>query len=193
MSHTVFKVSAIGLVSLALIAAENKVIFTGIWIQDASKSNVTCLSTPKHLILKVEQERDRLTVIELSRSEQGKSVLQWDYTLDVGEQSLRKIVFRSIMRHEKWTLSEDGGELLIERNIGGCDGFVRLIFRRSAGFVETSEQLHHRPWKCACGALGVANRMAVSSSVGVELRFRYLRTLLGISGQVPQPPLLYAM
>jgi hypothetical protein len=127
----------VGLLSLALIAAENKATFDGTWILDTTKSDLQSFDARTHVVMRVEQSQDRLTVVEVSKGEYGETVLKSDYTLDGRERSVGKAtIFHNAVRNEKWMLSKGGRELLIDRSVG-CDGSVRLIFKRSTRVVET--------------------------------------------------------
>jgi hypothetical protein len=137
MNGTCLRILVFGLVLRIMPAAGADDSFTGIWKQDASASDVGCPNASKRLIIKIGQDSNLLTVIEVSRVEQGKVVSQWNYTLEVGERSRRTITFRSPTRREIWSLSEGGSELVMERIIPGCEGFVRLNFRRSVVVKET--------------------------------------------------------
>jgi hypothetical protein len=145
MNHVVFKLSVVGLLSLAVIAAENnKATFDGTWILDTTKSDFQDLDAPTHVVIRVDQLQDRLTVVEVSKGEYGETVLKSDYTFDGQERSVGKAtLLRNAVRTERWTLVKGGRDLLIERT--GCEGSVRLIFKRSTIVVETRRAgLRHR-------------------------------------------------
>ena len=129
---TAYYRAPLGCFPLALIPTEAKATFTGIWIWNPSESNVTCLKSTEQLILKVEQERDRLTVIEIVEDEQGKTVSKRDYTVEVHREPSYEefVVCQSAALCEKWTLSKCGDDLLIERSIDGCERAVRFVFKR---------------------------------------------------------------
>lgn len=131
----------IGLVvlfSLTLIATNSKTPFAGVWMLDKTKSEFNGCDTPEHILIQVEQDQDRLRVIEIGRSNYGKSILQSDYILEGRNQRIHgTLVVRSGVQRERWTLSEGGSRLRIERSIGGCESSVRLIFKRATGVVGT--------------------------------------------------------
>jgi hypothetical protein len=121
----------LALISLAMLAGDNNTNLGGVWVLDTTKSDFEEFDAPKQIVLKVEQSQDRLTVVEVSRDQHGKAVLKRDYTLHGREGPLGETtVFHNSARHEKWTLVQGGRELVIKRSIG-CDGSVRLVFKRS--------------------------------------------------------------
>lgn len=126
-----------GLISLPLLAAENKANFSGVWILDTASSNLGDIGTPKHLVMSVEHHGNSLTVVEISRGDHGKAVSKWDYALDVSKSSSGKTLhLHNATRHEKWMLLKGSSVLLMERR-DGCDGLLELIFKRSTGVTET--------------------------------------------------------
>ena len=104
---------------------------------------------PTRLILNVTRDGNRLKVIEVTRDEVGSYVAERLYKLegalrrgekDIGtaETAYRVTVLRWSGRLERWSISESGDELIVNRstNHSPTAPRQRLILRRSSGNVE---------------------------------------------------------
>jgi hypothetical protein len=123
------------LCSITVIASDKAPTFFGIWVLDTAKSDFEARNAPD--VLRVDQEREHIAVIEVYRNPRRKVLLKWDYVLE-GREGFNptRVSVRSGQRREAWTLSPGGTQLTIQRSIEGRDGSVRLIFRRSTGMVD---------------------------------------------------------
>lgn len=121
----------------------------GMWVTDLTKSDLGAGARPTQLILNVTREGNRLKVIEVASDEVGAFVAERRYVFkgatprvekDVGtaETTGRVTVLRCSGRLERWSISENGFELIVNRWIGDLPtaSHHRLILRRSSGNLE---------------------------------------------------------
>jgi hypothetical protein len=121
----------------------------GMWVADLSKCDRGPGTQPTRLILNVTRDGNRLKVIEVTSDEVGSSVAERLYifegALRRGEKGVgtvatahRVTVLRWSGRFERWSISESGDELIVNRSAEHSPTAPRrrLILRRSSGNVE---------------------------------------------------------
>ncbi|HEV3196267.1 MAG TPA: hypothetical protein VGZ73_00125, partial [Bryobacteraceae bacterium] len=118
----------------------------GVWVAGLAKCDVDSPSCNR-VILNVTKEGNRLKVIEVTSDEAGTSVAERQYVFKgqlrrVGQgagsakAAGRRTVLRCSDRFERWSISADRSELMVNRPIGlDPKGPKRvLFFRRSEGW-----------------------------------------------------------
>jgi hypothetical protein len=126
----------------------------GIWVSGLANCDPDTSTSCNRVILNVTRDGNRLKVIEVASGEVGTSVAERQYVfkrplrhvgqgVGTAKAAGRRIVLRSSEQLERWSISADGSELIVNRSIGiDPKGPQRvLFFRRSERTAESSVRL----------------------------------------------------
>jgi hypothetical protein len=145
------RLTALLLMTLTVTYAESSSTpdLTGVWVADPARSDIEMSPFFSRLILNIAQDGKGLRVIEVVSGVRGSSVAERHYLFNGPVRSFgsvgavkntgRTTILRCSDRLERWSISADGSELIVNRSIGDTiptSSQRSLVFRRSSRTVE---------------------------------------------------------
>ena len=145
------RLTALFLMALCVTLATNAGMtdVSGVWVADLAKSKFETSPHPNRVILSVIRDEDRLKVVEVASGEIGAYIAERQYFFkgspkgvgrDAGKAKTdgRETILRCSDQLERWSISEDGSELIVNRWIGDTHKAPQrvLTFRRAGRTVE---------------------------------------------------------